>query len=108
MIAKPPSGESVMPATSIPCRRAVSAWPSSWTITEPNSSSALTTAVAYASVSLPASEPWNSSESQKITMNSTTNQLKSTPTRMPKMRASWIDPLRPNMLQWSHSDDFRP
>ena len=43
--AKPPSGEIVMPATSIPCRRAASAWPSSCTTIEANSSSALATAV---------------------------------------------------------------
>ena len=43
--AKPPSGEIVMPATSIPWRRAASAWPSSCTTIEANSSSALATAV---------------------------------------------------------------
>jgi hypothetical protein len=89
-----------MPATSIPCRRATSAWPSSWTTIEPNSSSALTTAVRYAVVSELSSASRNASESQKMTRNRTRNQLKSTPMRIPKTLASWIEPGLPNMVEW--------
>ena len=65
--AKPPSGEIVMPATSTPCRRAASAWPSSCTTIEANSSSALATAARYAVVSELPSVVRNGPDSQKIT-----------------------------------------
>ena len=40
----------------------------------------------------------NEPDRMKMKKKRTMNQLTSTPMRMPKTRASWIDPLRPNIV----------
>ena len=40
----------------------------------------------------------NEPDRMKMKKKRTMNQLTSTPMRMPKTRASWIEPVRPNMV----------
>jgi hypothetical protein len=43
-------------------------------------------------VSEPSSVAWKFAENPKMSRNRTTNQLAVTPMRMPKTRASWMEP----------------
>ncbi len=100
----PPNRNSSMRFTSIPCRRATSACPSSWKISDAKNISAVTTVVAYTTVS----EVWTGSASRNapeihtIIRNRIRNQVPSTPMRIPNTSSNLIEPGRRNMLQWCH------
>ena len=98
IFAMPPKNHRSMPMISIPCLRAASACPSSCSTSEAKNSRALATAVRYATVSLEFSVSRKDPERMKMKKKRTRNQLTSTPMRIPKTRASWIEPLRPNIV----------
>src|ERR1700756_4814026 len=86
----------------MPSRLATSAWPNSWTIRDPNSTSTVITVVRYATPSELCRASRNCPDNRKINRNRIRNQLRSTPMRKPKRSISLMDWGRRHMLQWSH------
>ena len=71
-------------------------------MSEPNSNRTLTTVVMYATPSELCSVSRNGPDRMKIMRNRTTNQLPSTPIRIPNASKSLIEVDRLNMVEWSH------
>ena len=88
----------------MPARRAANAWPSSCTISDAKNSNTVTTVARYATSSEECRASLNDPDSRKISTNSITNQVPSTPIRIPATDISLIDRARLNMLQWWHSN----
>ena len=71
-------------------------------MSDPNSSRTLTTVVMYATPSELCSVSRNGPERMKIIRNKITNQLPSTPIRIPNASNNLIEVDRLNMVEWSH------
>ena len=98
----PPKKKRSMPATSIPSRRAASAWPSSCSRIEPKKPKAVRTATMKPCWSSPSSSA-NGSWSQKMARNRITNHEMLTPTRIPKIVARRMELPPSTECQWWHS-----
>src|SRR5215212_7726610 len=91
-LATPPNIQRSMPRIGMPLRIATTACPSSCSRIVRKNSSAEMTASENAFVSSPGNRSPYQPESDQMIRNRTKNQLTSTPMRMPKTRASWMDP----------------